>query len=122
MVQTEHGTMFIGFSGAMQCEKCGNASRMHLRQEYFGTKVLFAGHASYGQVLRVCSVCEHTVFAGRPKAWPRKGELAELHTLLGEGRDHTKAWIRSLPEKQMDKVLERYYSLEAFDLMRYVLE
>lgn len=62
------------------------------------------------------------MFAGRPKALLRKAELTELHRLLNDGRDQTKEWLRSLPEKQMDKVLERYYSLEAFDFMRYVLK
>jgi ribosomal protein S27AE len=123
MLQAEFGTFLIGFTGAMQCEKCGNTSHMHLRQEYSREKFFFVDQGTdFSHVHRVCSICENRVFVGRPKALLRKAELAELHRLLSDGRDQTKEWLRALPEKQMDKVLERYYSLEAFDFMRYVLK
>lgn len=123
MLQTESGTVFIGFTGPMNCEKCGNTTPMHLRQEYRNEKWLFVDQGTdFFHVHRVCAVCKHSVFAGRPKAALRKGELTSLHQFLHEGREQTKTWLRSLPEKEIDKVLERYYSLEAFDFMRFVLQ
>lgn len=77
---------------------------------------------SYMHVHRICPVCHNSTFAGRPKATLRKSEVAELHQLLDSGLSDTKAWLMSLPEKQMDKLLERYYSLEAFEFMRRVLQ
>lgn len=123
MLQTESGTVFIGFTGPTSCERCGNTTPMHLRQEYRKEKWFFVDQGTdFFHVHRVCTVCKHSVFAGRPKASLRKAELAELHQLLDQGRERTKAWLKSLPEKEMDKVLERYYSLEAFDFMRLVLQ
>ncbi|MDP1679381.1 MAG: hypothetical protein Q8L02_04570 [Candidatus Nitrotoga sp.] len=123
MLQTEYGTVFIGFTGPMLCEKCKNTSHMLLRQEYSREKFFFVDQGTnFSHVRRVCPVCENTAFAGRPKALLRKGEVAELHRLLNEGRDQTKVWLKSLPEREMDKVLERYYSLEALDFMRFVLK
>lgn len=123
MLQTEHGTVFIGFTGQLKCEKCGNLTPMHLRQEYMKEKMFFVDQGtSFAHVHRICPICENDTFVGRPKAMLRKGELSELHRLLDSGLVETKAWLRSLSEKQMDKVLERYYSLEAFEFMRRVLQ
>lgn len=106
----------------MNCDKCGNATSMHLRQEYRKEKWFFVDQGTdFFHVHRVCPICKHSVFVGRPKAAMRKGELTGLHQFLTEGGEQTKTWLRSLPEKEMDKVLERYYSLEAFDFMRFVL-
>jgi hypothetical protein len=52
----------------------------------------------------------------------KRHRATELHHLLDSGLPDTKTWLRSLPEKQMDKVLERYYSLEAFEFMRRILQ
>lgn len=123
MYQTETGTVFIGFTGHLMCEKCGNMTPMHLRQEYVKEKMFFVDQGtSFQHIHRICPICENSTFAGRPKAMLRKSELADLHRLLDSGLPDTKAWLRSLPEKQMDKVLERYYSLEAFGFMRRVLQ
>ena len=123
MIQTETGTIFIGFTSHLKCEKCGNMTPMHLRQEYMKEKMFFVNQGtSFMHVHRICPICESTTFAGRPKAMLRNSEVAELHRLLDSGLADTKAWLRSLPEKQMDKVLERYYSLEAFEFMRRVLQ
>ena len=123
MIQIETGTVLIGFTGQLKCEKCGNLTSMHLRQEYMKEKIFFMNHGtSYLHVHRICPVCESGTFAGRPKAMLRKGEVAELHRLLELGLNETKAWLRSLPEKQMDEVLKRYYSLEAFEFARRVLQ
>lgn len=104
------------------CEKCGNLTSMHLRQEYTKEKMFFVDQGtSFMHVHRVCPLCESKTLVGRPKAMLRKSEVAELHELMESGLPDTKAWLRSLPEKQMDKVLERYYSLEAFEFMRRVL-
>ena len=122
MLQTQYGTVSIGFTGPMRCERCGNISHMHLRQEYSREKFFFVDQGiDFSCVHRVCPVCDNTVFAGRPKSLLRKAEVADLHRLLNEGREPTKAWLASLSEKDRDKILERYYSLEAFDLMRYLL-
>jgi len=96
---------------------------MHLRQAYTKEKMFFVGQGtSFMHVHRFCPICENKTFAGRPKAMLRKSEVAELHQLLESGLPETKAWLRSLPEKQMDKILERFYSLEAFEFMRRVLQ
>lgn len=123
MIQTETGTVLIGFTGQLKCEKCGNLTQMHLRQEYLKEKMFFVDQGtSFMHVHRICPICENKIFAGRPKAMLRKAEVAELHRLLDSGFVETKAWLRSMQEKQIDKVLERYYSLEAFDFMRRVLQ
>ena len=123
MIQTETGTVFIGFTGQLKCEKCGNLTFMHLRQEYMKEKTFFVDQGtSFMHVHRVCPICENKTFVGRPKAMLRKSEVTELHRLLDSGLPDTKTWLRSLPEKQMDQVLERYYSLEAFEFMRRILQ
>lgn len=33
MIQTETGTVFIGFTGQLKCEKCGNLTPMHLKEK-----------------------------------------------------------------------------------------
>lgn len=123
MIHTVTGTVFIGFTGQLKCEKCANLTPMHLHQEFIKEKMFFVDQGtSFLHVHRICPVCEHRTFAGRPKAILRKSEIAELHRLLDSGLAETKVWLRSLPEKQMDKVLERYFSLEAFEFMRRVLQ
>ena len=123
MIQTETGTVFIGFTGQLKCEKCSNLTFMHLRQEYMKEKMFFVDQGtSFMHVHRVCPICENSTFVGRPKAVLRRSDVTELHRLLDSGLPETKKWLRSMPEKQMDKVLERYYSLEAFDFMRRILQ
>ena len=92
-------------------------------KEYMKEKTFFVDQGtSFMHVHRVCPICENKTFVGRPKAMLRKSEVTELHRLLDSGLPDTKTWLRSLPEKQMDKVLERYYSLEAFEFMRRILQ
>lgn len=123
MLQTEIGTIFIGFTGQMTCEKCGNSTLMHLRQEYLKQKIFFVNQGtSFLQVHRICPICEHRTFAGSPKTLLRRSDVMELHRLLDSGLIETKAWLRSLPEKQMGKVLDRYHSLEALDFVHHILQ
>ncbi len=122
MIQTETGTVFIGFTGQLKCERCGNLSPMHIQQEYMKERMFLVDQGtSFMHVHRVCPICENKIFLGKPKSLLRKSEVSDLHRLLDTGLPNTKAWLRSLPEKQMDKILERYYSLEAFDFMRRIL-
>lgn len=96
---------------------------MHLRQSYTQQWWFFVDQGTnFSQVDRVCGVCEDKVVAGHPKTLLRKGDVQELHRMLDEGREHTKRWFMSMPESDRDKMLERYYSLEAFDFMRYLLK
>lgn len=123
MLQTEIGTVFIGFTGQMICEKCGNSTPMHLRQEYLKQKMFFVSQGtSFAQVQRICPICEHSTFAGSPKTLLRKSDLIELHRLLDSGLIETKEWLRSLPEEQRKKVIERYRSLEALDFVHRILQ
>jgi len=123
MYQKESGTIFIGFTGEMNCEQCKNKVQMHLRQEYSREKMYFVDQGTnFYHVLRVCPICESQKSVARPKTLLFKADVIELHSLLMLGLTSTKAWFQSMPEVESDKILERYYSLEAFDFMRALLK
>lgn len=98
---------------------------MHLRQKYLKSKFFFVDQGTdFFEVVRLCSICETEYKVGETKSLFNRKESGnlELQQLLNDGGEKTKAWLRSIPEPQMDKILERYYSLKAFDFMRFILK
>jgi hypothetical protein len=123
MYLSESGTVFIGFTPKIKCKKCSNTIEMLLRQEYLKDKTLFSGwDISFHHVHCVCSICEFSEHIASPKTLFRRSNVSSLHKLLMDALDKNKVWFKSLPESQSDKILERYFSLEAFDFMRALLK
>jgi hypothetical protein len=69
-----------------------------------------------------CPICEKSKILATPQSKRNIGiGLEDLRKHLDDGKELTKKWYLDLPPKTRDKVLERYYSYEAFDFMRYLL-
>ena len=118
MYSIETGTVFIGFTGPIKCNRCGNYKHMLLRRSYSLDRFfLIPLGMNFGPVLRVCPVCEDEKTIVIVK---KNIETSELHSYLEEGKLHTKLWFNSLSEKEKSKVVKRYEGLLAFDFVRYL--
>ena len=123
MLATITGRDFVGYTGLIKCAQCGNESRHQLFQKYEDEIFIFLKMGKlYSQVDCICPICEKKSFIATPatKRKPATG-LDTLLKYLDSGKEQTKDWYLSLPSKTRDKVLERYYSFEAFDFMRFLL-
>ncbi len=123
MLITTYGKDFIGYTGKMKCGNCQNISHNHLYQKYEDEIFLFLRMGKiHSNVELSCPICEKSITLATPKSKRNVGAgLEELRQHLNDGRELTKKWYLDLPSKTRDKVLERYYSFEAFEFMRYLL-
>lgn len=123
MLITTYGKDFVGYTGQIKCSHCKNISHNHLYQRYEDEIFLFLKMGKiYSNVELSCPICEKSVMLATPKSKRKIGVgLEELRQYLNDGKEQTKKWYLDLPPKTQDKVLERYYSFEAFDFMKYLL-
>ena len=123
MLITTYGKDFVGYTGQIKCINCQNISHNHLYQRYEDEIFLFLKMGKiYSNVEISCPICEYTKMFATPKSKRNMGVgLEELRQHLDNGKELTKKWYLDLPLKTRDKILERYYSFEAFDFMKYLL-
>lgn len=121
MLQQEWGTLFIGFTKAMNCPHCNNLTPMQIRQGYVKQNLfLIPIGTAHKELDLVCPVCEKkerlitsTLFANQQK----KDNLVDL---LEGGKEYTKEWISRLSYKDKEQALKRLNNLKAYNLVKYL--
>jgi len=116
------GTLLLGFSSPIKCQRCNNTTSFQIREEYNKTNIMsvIPTGTDWGRTLRMCPICEDKeVLTSTPLLTSDAKQASVVQTLEG-GKELMREAIKELSHEDRELIFKRLNKKKAYTLVKFL--